>query len=218
MALCTAWKSPIGVFLLLPFNNLNFLLPFNNLNFYTKREWKCDQKKIHNKTPYVWSNKFTPAKETLHNRWLWWLRHLEGLAGVWGGGRGEGSVGSKSVIGRGEGVGCEERTSEGNTQLFSLNRPDSCSLWGGNCCRSSFHLSGPGLDCSSSYRDPGLGSWTGVTWTGVLDWGHLGWLELCQGLWDRQGGNRLYFTRYNIFYFTRYNIFYFQLLFRVNSR
>ena len=27
------------------------------------------------------SNKFTPAKKMLHNRWLWWLRHLEGLPG-----------------------------------------------------------------------------------------------------------------------------------------
>ena len=37
------------------------------------------QKIIYIKTPYVLSNKFTPAKKILHNRWLWWLRHLEGL-------------------------------------------------------------------------------------------------------------------------------------------
>ena len=30
-------------------------------------------------TPFFWSNNFTPAKKTLHDRWLWWLRHLEGL-------------------------------------------------------------------------------------------------------------------------------------------
>ena len=49
------------------------------MNFYTKMAWNAIKKIIYNKTPYVWSNKFTPAKKILHNRWLWWLRHLEGL-------------------------------------------------------------------------------------------------------------------------------------------
>ena len=47
---------------------------------------------FYNKTPYIWSNKLTPAKKILHNGWLWWLRHLESLrwewcawAVVWGG-------------------------------------------------------------------------------------------------------------------------------------
>ena len=54
-------------------------MAFIALNFYTKRAWKCDKKLVYDKTPYVWSNKFTPAKKILHNCWLWWLRHLEGL-------------------------------------------------------------------------------------------------------------------------------------------
>ena len=36
---------------------------------------------FYDKTPYVWTNKFTPANTILHSRWLWWLRHLESL--VW---------------------------------------------------------------------------------------------------------------------------------------
>ena len=35
--------------------------------------------KNHYKISYVWSNKFTPARKILHNHWLWWLSHLEGL-------------------------------------------------------------------------------------------------------------------------------------------
>ena len=34
---------------------------------------------INDKTQYVWSNRFTPAKKILHNRQLQSLRHLEGL-------------------------------------------------------------------------------------------------------------------------------------------
>ena len=31
---------------------------------------------------YVWINKFRPVKKMLHNRRLWWLRHVEGLVVV----------------------------------------------------------------------------------------------------------------------------------------
>ena len=31
------------------------------------------------KAPFIWGNKLTLANFFLHNRWLWWLRHLEGL-------------------------------------------------------------------------------------------------------------------------------------------
>ena len=37
------------------------------------------KKGIYDKTLYVWINHFTPAKKILHNSWLWWLSHLEGL-------------------------------------------------------------------------------------------------------------------------------------------
>ena len=33
---------------------------------------------IYDKTRYVWATNM-PAKKILHNRWLWWLRNLEGL-------------------------------------------------------------------------------------------------------------------------------------------
>ena len=34
---------------------------------------------MYDKTPNVWSTKFTPVKFFLHNRGLWWLTHLECL-------------------------------------------------------------------------------------------------------------------------------------------
>ena len=49
------------------------------MNSYRKRAWNAINTIIYKKTPYVWSNKFTPPKKILHNRWLWCLRHLEGL-------------------------------------------------------------------------------------------------------------------------------------------
>ena len=45
-------------------------------NFYKK---KYPKRRIYNKTQYVKSNKFTPAKEILHLRCRWCRRHLEGL-------------------------------------------------------------------------------------------------------------------------------------------
>ena len=47
-----------------------------NISIYNKTQYNTIQ---YNKTSYVWSNKSTPAKKILHNRWLWWSRHLEGL-------------------------------------------------------------------------------------------------------------------------------------------
>ena len=45
-----------------------------------KKECANSTKQIVNdKTQYVWSNKFTPAEKILYNRWLRWLRYLEGL-------------------------------------------------------------------------------------------------------------------------------------------
>ena len=43
---------------------------------------KMQQKRIYDKTLYVWSNQFSPANlfVFIQNHWLWWLRHLEGLA------------------------------------------------------------------------------------------------------------------------------------------
>ena len=55
-------------------------LPFISLMLNTKRVWKCDQKKNLRQNTVCLVNKFTPAQTILHNRWLWWLRHLEGLA------------------------------------------------------------------------------------------------------------------------------------------
>ena len=46
--------------------------------FAQKERKNAPPKRIYDKTPCVWSNKLTQAKKVLHNRWLWWLRHLEG--------------------------------------------------------------------------------------------------------------------------------------------
>ena len=45
------------------------LFPYSFLNF-TQKSVKMQQKRIYDKTPYVWENKFTPGKKILHNRWL----------------------------------------------------------------------------------------------------------------------------------------------------
>ena len=53
------------------FKTQKYVLPFVSLNFYKKKEHeKATKIRIYNKTLYVWSNKFTPAKKKLHNRWL----------------------------------------------------------------------------------------------------------------------------------------------------
>ena len=46
-----------------------FLLHFHELVQKKKRQ-KATKKGNYNKTPYVWINKFPPAKKILHNRWL----------------------------------------------------------------------------------------------------------------------------------------------------
>jgi hypothetical protein len=71
-------KYPMNT-LQIPYYNskISFVLHF--LDLLHKMSVKMRPKKIYDKTPYVWGNKFTPTEEILHNRWLWWLRHLEGL-------------------------------------------------------------------------------------------------------------------------------------------
>ena len=50
------------------------------LGTFTEEErWNAEKKEFTTQAMYVWINKFTPAKNILHNCWLWWLRHLEGL-------------------------------------------------------------------------------------------------------------------------------------------
>ena len=62
---------------LLKLKKIPFVLHFFELlQKKSVKIWR--EKRIYNKTLYVWSNKFTAASTILHNCWFWWLRHLEG--------------------------------------------------------------------------------------------------------------------------------------------
>ena len=45
-------------------------LALHFLELLHKKRVKMQPKRIYNKTPYVWSNKFTQAKKILQHRWL----------------------------------------------------------------------------------------------------------------------------------------------------
>ena len=70
----------------LPYKDLENTLLKLKIHFYSSFPWTFTPKerknatktRIYNKTQHFWSKKFTPARINLHNRWLWWLRHLEG--------------------------------------------------------------------------------------------------------------------------------------------
>ena len=49
---------------------------------FTQKERENSTTTKNYKTLFVLSNKFTPAKKSLHNRWLRLLRHIEGMCTV----------------------------------------------------------------------------------------------------------------------------------------
>ena len=53
------------------------------LEFFTKKVWKWVQKQFMTKYRRFWTTNLRQTRKCLHNRWLWWLRHLESLSELW---------------------------------------------------------------------------------------------------------------------------------------